>query len=313
MNIKLLIHGIITLIPGMSEFRLHRTGGTDSARYCYSVWLRHLAMAKKNGLNQYPKVVAELGPGDSLGIGIAALISGSEKYYAFDVVEYANIEQNLKIFDELVKLFQNKTPIPGEDEFPKVKPYLEEYNFPEDIFDEDILSKTLDNSRLKKIRESIADPLSEDSIIKYKAPWYDSDIVEKNSVDMIYSQAVLEHVDKLQDAYKSMFEWLKPTGFISHEIDFKCHGTSEQWNGHLGYSDFMWKLIRGGKPYLVNRLQFSTHIDYLKRENFELVYSNRGTLKSDLTKKDLAKRYQKISDEDLITSDAFLQAVKKVT
>ena len=31
-------------------------------------------MAKANGLNPYPEVVAELGPGDSLGTGLAALI-----------------------------------------------------------------------------------------------------------------------------------------------------------------------------------------------------------------------------------------------
>lgn len=32
-------------------------------------------MAKKNGLNPYPKIVAELGPGDSLGIGLADTLS----------------------------------------------------------------------------------------------------------------------------------------------------------------------------------------------------------------------------------------------
>jgi hypothetical protein len=79
-------------------------------------------MASNNGLNTYPKVVAELGPGDSLGIGLAALVSGAEKYFALDVVEYTNIERNLKIFDELVTLFKNKEDIPGEQEFPEVRP-----------------------------------------------------------------------------------------------------------------------------------------------------------------------------------------------
>jgi len=34
------------------------------------------------------------------------------------------------------------------------------------------------------------------SMIQYKVPWYNFNIVEKESVDMIFSQAVLEHVDE---------------------------------------------------------------------------------------------------------------------
>lgn len=44
-------------------------------------------MAYKNGLPVHPDTVAGLGPGDSLGFGLAALISGADKYFAFDVVE----------------------------------------------------------------------------------------------------------------------------------------------------------------------------------------------------------------------------------
>ena len=213
MKIKQLIHGIITFVPGMGQFRSKGTEGTNSARYCYSVWLRHLVMAKINDQNPYPKVVAELGPGDSLGIGIAALISGCEKYYAFDVIEHATTERNLNIFNELVTLFKNKTTIPGEQEIPQVKPYLNKYDFPYDILDEKRLQQALETSRLEKIRNSITHPQSSNSSIQYKAPWNDSGILEKNSVDMIYSQAVLEHVDDLRNTYKSMHLWLRSTGF----------------------------------------------------------------------------------------------------
>ena len=75
------------------------TGGTNSDRYCYSVWLRHLILLNKNGLTKCPQSVAEIGPGDSIGMGIAALISGADEYYAFDIIPHANIEMNLKIFE----------------------------------------------------------------------------------------------------------------------------------------------------------------------------------------------------------------------
>lgn len=47
------------------------TGRKNSARYCYAVWLRHFVIANKDGiLLSPPKVVVELGPGDSIGIAI---------------------------------------------------------------------------------------------------------------------------------------------------------------------------------------------------------------------------------------------------
>ena len=222
-------------------------------------------MASNNRLNSCPKVVAELGPGDSLGIGLAALVSGAEKYFAFDVVECANLERNLKILDELVTLFKNKEDIPGEQEFPGVKPCLETYDFPQQILTNHQLSQALEDARIDRIRNSIISHNREDSIIIYKAPWFYSSIREKESIDLIYSQAVLEHVDDLRNTYRAMRLWLKPKGFISHQIDFRCHGMDDKWNGHWTYSDFMWKVIRGNRPYLLNREPHSTHIKILKK------------------------------------------------
>jgi hypothetical protein len=308
MKIKKILIGLSTYIPGLNDYR--GTGGTDSARYCYSVWLRHLVMAKRNGLIPYPKVVAELGPGDSLGIGLAALLSGCNKYFAFDVVEHANIDRNLKVFDELVILFKNRVEIPGLDEFPEVKPYLESYNFPRDILDDSRLTFALEKTRLERIRASISNTHRKDSLIEYRVPWFDSDVIEKESVDMIYSQAVLEHVDDLINTYKTMHLWLKSDGFMSHQIDFKCHGTADEWNGHWAYTNLSWKLIRGRRPYLLNREPHSTHIRILKEQNFNIVCDQLVKSKSNFTRRDLARKFKSITDDDLITSGSFIQAVK---
>ena len=113
-----LLRGISTYVPGLRRLVVGGTGGTISARYCFSIWLRHLVMAARSGLNARPEVVAELGPGDSLGVGLAALLSGSDRYYAFDVIRHASNARNLEIFRELVPLFRAREPIPGADEFP---------------------------------------------------------------------------------------------------------------------------------------------------------------------------------------------------
>lgn len=309
--LKQVLFGIATNIPGVYNYCSKGTGGTNSARYCYSVWLRHLVMAEKKGLNTCPKVVAELGPGDSLGIGLAALISGCDRYYAFDVVKHAYNERNLQIFDELVTLFQNREQIPSESEFPEVKPYLDDYSFPKTILNENRLRTALESSRLAKIRDSIADLQHNNTSIKYIVPWYDPNVISKESVDMIYSQAVLEHVDDLKNTYKAMYLWLKPNGYISHTIDFKSHGTASEWNGHWMYSDFMWKIIRGKRPYLLNREPHSTHIEMLNKEGFEILADITVETKSNLQKENLNPKFKYFSDKDLITSGTFIQAIKK--
>ena len=80
------------------------TGGTVSAQYCYSVYLRHLVIADQHGLANDPRTVVELGPGDSIGIGLMALLTGAEQYYAVDQVRHASSATNLLVFDELAKL-----------------------------------------------------------------------------------------------------------------------------------------------------------------------------------------------------------------
>jgi len=152
---RALLKGMATYIPGLYAMAAGGSGGTVSARYCYSVWLRHLIMAQQGGCSTTPEVVAELGPGDSLGIGMAALLTGATKYYAFDVVAYANTERNLQVFDELVALFQAREPIPSEIEFPHVKPYLQRYDFPHAILSSERLDRALAPGRVDALRRAV--------------------------------------------------------------------------------------------------------------------------------------------------------------
>ena len=80
-------------------------GATHRARYCYSVWLRHLALLAKAGAKLPLRDVVELGPGASLGTGLSALLSGSRAFHAYDVVRGASRTLNGRVFDELGSLF----------------------------------------------------------------------------------------------------------------------------------------------------------------------------------------------------------------
>jgi len=312
MKIKQLLYGLASCIPGVYPVfsKLTQRHGTINPRYCYSVWLRHIVMAHEYNFSPYPKVVAELGPGHSIGIGLAALLSGADKYYAFDIVKHAITQKNLEIFDALVDMFKKKADIPGEDEFPKVKPYLKSYAFPNTILTDERLDFALDDKRIRRIRKAISHIDQNESIISYKTPWFDTDIIQKESVDMIYSQAVLEHIDDLSYTYKAMYSWLKYKAFMSHQIDFKCHDSADEWNGHWACSDFKWKLIRGKRPYFINREPHSVHISYLNKVGFNIVCDIKIKSESNIDRNKLAPEFHTISEDDLTTSGAFVIAAK---
>ncbi len=315
MNIRSIVQtvfGVATYIPGVYEWRSKKlgSGGTYSARYCYSVWMRHIIMANNNKLNSYPRIVAELGPGDSLGMGLMALLLGSERYYAFDVVKFANIDKNLSILDELIKMLLNAENIPDDKEFPRINPHLDNYNFPKNIYSKEHLTKCLNIDRINKIKNSLKKPDNKESMIIYKVPWFDNKIIKKGRVDMIMSQAVLEHIDDLDTTYKKLYDWLKKDGFMSHAIDFKSHGYASTWDGHFTISDWRWKLLRGKRPYLLNREVFSTHKNLLNKYKFNTVKSIPITKKPNFEIHQLNKRYKNITEEDRKTSGVFIQANK---
>ena len=256
-----------------------------------------------------PNVVAELGPGDSIGIGLAALLTGVEKYYALDLVRYFDLTSSLAVLDELVSLFKGKESIPDDSEFPSLNPKLESYAFPDDLLSDELLMHTLSPRRIANIQRSMARADETNSRIVYHAPWTDAAVIQERSVDMIYSQAVLEHVDDLFGAYESMQRWLKPGGVMSHQVDFRCHRKADTWNGHWTYSDLAWRVVVGRRPYLLNRQPHSEHVRLLRRAGFEIVVDKSVTSPSTLRPTQLARKFRDMSEKDLTTSGAFIVAV----
>ena len=309
LKIKALASGLATYLPRRNL--AGKTGGTDSARYCYSVWLRHLLGAHESGrMPRHPRIVAELGPGDSIGIGLAALLSGAEQYFALDVVRYSDLAGSLQIFEELVGLFKARTPIPGDEEFPGVYPKLRSYAFPRDLLGEAHLQAALEPTRVSSIRESLGDLDAPRGRIRYLAPWTDEESVAEHTIDLIYSQAVLEHVDNLQTVYRSMRRWVAATGVMSHQIDYRSHGKADEWNGHWSYSDATWKLVVGRRPYLLNRAPHSEHMRLLRESGFDIAAVDLQRAAA-LPRSRLARRFRDLSNEDLTTCGAYVVATPR--
>ena len=69
--------------------KLDKMSAAD-AEFCYSLFLRHYSYVAPYFENGIPKVVAELGPGSSLGMGLCALLLGADTYYALDIVDHTD-------------------------------------------------------------------------------------------------------------------------------------------------------------------------------------------------------------------------------
>ena len=197
LSTRLLAGGIKSYLPIRKTYT--GTGGSNSARYCYSAWLRHLVTIAGAVPELRPRVVAELGPGDSIGLGLAALLSGADRYVALDVLAHTNVGVNLPILDELVALFRDRADIPADDEFPELYPRIDAQRFPAKILNLLELRPDTSDQRVAALRHAIgrleAGP-SEDAEIRYLCPWPTA-AVEPGSIDLIVTQAVLQDMGSL--------------------------------------------------------------------------------------------------------------------
>lgn len=285
------------------------TGGTVSARYCYSVFMRHRVIAAQYGMTGTPRSVVELGPGDSLGIGLMALLTGSEQYIAIDAVRHASPESNLAVFDELVTLLKSRAPIPFDGECAVIRPELSHHAFPHDLFSDGSLALALAPERLEKLKKLLLTP-EEGDAIQYFAPFGEMSTIQPESIDWIFSQAVLEHVDRLTETYKHCFRCLKPGSVMTHQVDFQCHETAPEWNGHWRYPQWLWTLMRGRRPWFINRLPHSVHLQMQMQAGFELCAEMLQEKPSEITRGQLASQFKFLTDQDMSTAGALFVVMK---
>jgi hypothetical protein len=274
----------------------HKPLATVSTEYCYSIFLRNIALLADVGLARLPEVVAELGPGSSFGTGFAALIAGARKYYALDLIDHSNRASNLQIFDELVQLFRARAAIPALGAHSLIFPDLTSYQFPQLLTLE---NDALSDRRLQAIRTDIVE--GGRKFFEIAAPWANSNVVKPASVDWLFSHSVMEHVDNLDGTYRSIALWLKPNALASHLIDFDSHGLTDEWNGHWRIGDRLWTVLRGKRPYLLNRQWYDVHTKLAVANGFVIRSDRRNKRFDGLIRDQFDPRFRAMSDEDART------------
>jgi len=314
MKAKPILKGLISYFPGMKAlFSKRNPGPPVTSEYCYGVFLKHLAILGSNGLEEIPEVLIEFGPGGTFGVGIAALLTGTKRYYALDVVRISKKESNFQMVQDLAELLKRRAPRPRKG-WPDFDSHLDNSLFPYDILPPDSTGTTvIDNNRVERIQRAIADPddAANDIQMEYIVPWNDHTALPAEIADLIISHSVMEHVMDIEAVYTAMFAWLKPGGFLSHQIDFRSHGTASNWNGYWAYSDRIWRLISGRLPYLINRKPCSAHISTLSKLGFDILCMKKRYETSGIEKSELNSDWKHLSDDDLKCSGVFIQARKR--
>lgn len=253
--IKAIAKGIVTYIPGASSIldkkkRTSKHSGSK-AEFCYDLWLRILVFLEENSIRPHFKAIGELGSGGSLGVGICALLSGCERYYALEIDSIFDKDQNLKILDDIILLFRNKTRI--SDKYRQLNIKVSNFEYPENIIEPLFLQENI----ISEIRNDIINGFRHSQRITIVKNWVAQPSL---NLDFIFSRAVMEHVSSPSNVYSGITVHLKEGSLMFHDIEFHSHGITTKLDGHYKIPNTLWKIIYGKRGYFLNRWSLSEHL-----------------------------------------------------
>lgn len=125
------------------------------------------------------------------------------------------------------------------------------------------------------------------------------------SVDLIFSQAVLEHVRRqdFDQLVREMRRAIRPGGIGSHAVDLKDHLGGRL--NHLRFSERVWEsdfMARSG--FYTNRIRFSEMLDRFRRGGFQCDVLRIGRFDELPTARaHMAHAFATLADDDLVVSD----------
>lgn len=226
--------------------------------------------------------VLEIGPGDSLGCGLLAIAKGAEKYCAIDRFSVRfDPESERRIFLDLIGDL-------SDDERGRV----------------DAMIDILPNGYR-------ADP---DRFEYFDATGIEEscDLFPEATFDVVFSNAVLEHVADVPASLTAIRALMRPGGVMFHDVDLRSHQRIEKHPMQiLEYPNWLWRAMssHSGEPnrvrlpeYLriVRELGFAdVHIDVRQRFDPALI---------DRVRPRLARLFRAIADQDLSVAVFQLEA-----
>lgn len=302
MRLRPIVTGLLSYVPGAYQV-FNKGPNLSTPAGCYGILFKHLCLMHEAGAPFAPRQLAEVGPGRSLGTGVLALLLGTERYVALDVVPFAQTgDEAQRWVDALVALLQRRAALPNADGFPSLRAFLDDTGAPR-LLDDKTLTRALDPARIAAVRACLravktnspgrADGLS----LEYRVPWEQIPAGDEGRIDALFSHSVMELVPDPLAAYGAMFDLLRPGGVTSHQINYDSHGMSGAWNGHWAYPDWLWRLALGRKPFLMNRLGHGSQLESMRSAGLEVVNVLTSRRSDGLPAHRLAQRYRGLGQD----------------
>ncbi len=263
---KIILSRLPVEYPLWQRLGLFRHGRMDDAGYALDVFDAHLTRAGLQG-SLAGKAILELGPGDSVASAIIAAAHGARAVLV-DVGRFAKGAP--REYDDLVQRLRAEGLSPP-----------------------DISScETLDDMLLACGAAYLTDGLR--SLQR----------LDDESIDFIYSEAVLEHVrrNEFLATQRECARILRRTGQCSHQVDLRDHLGGGLNN--LRFKEWIWEssfLVRSG--FYTNRIQFEAMLGLFERAGFVVeVREVRRWKRLPIERRQLAKEFSQIPDEMLNVS-----------
>lgn len=245
---------------------LFRHGNMDTSKYAIDVFDSHVERAGLTG-RLTGKAILELGPGDSIATAIIAIAHDAS---AILVDTGAFVRTDIGPYLELQRVLAEKGCMPPDLAGCRTI--------------QDILS-------ICKVRY-LTDGLT--SLKK----------IESNTVDLIFSQAVLEHIRRgeFMETMKQCHRILRPDGVCSHRVDLRDHLggalNSLRFSARRWESEFF-----ASSGFYTNRIQYSQMLQIFSDVGFTSDVIEVRRWKSPPTPRNkLAQEFRGIPDDELCVS-----------
>ena len=235
---KIIIKAMLSRMPLRYSFfariGLFRHGKMDNSRYALQIFRRHFErseFSKKEG----GFVALELGPGDSFVSAIIANAYGASKCYMVDAGNFA--VDGIKVYQRLLENLQSVGIGVGE---------------------------AADCASVEELLEQVGGIYLTNGLQSLC-------VIPDDSVDFIWSQAVLEHVrlEEFDETMNELWRILRPNGVASHRVDLKDHLGGALNN--LRFSTRTWEsdwMAKSG--FYTNRIRYSDMIDRFEAAGFDV-------------------------------------------
>ncbi len=263
---KTIFSGLLSYVPIFRDLVQERKKrikhSSSDALFCYSLWLGLIKYLENNKIEYCGDRVAELGTAGSFGVGLVALLTGTNEFYAFEIENLYKQEMNICLLDEIVGLLNAETDLCGT--YSQLNIPITDKRFPSEL----ITPKYKDRQFIGELKKELGDIFNEkNKYIRYVLNWNEESV---ENLDLIFSRAVMEHVKNPHLVYESIFSLLQQGGVTIHDIELHSHRLTKDPCGHRKLPAFLWRLINGRRAYSLNLLLLSEHIEIMN-EWFEML------------------------------------------